>query len=401
MSLFDHRSKVPFINPLLWHWLSPESRTLLELAFDWDDLIKALEKQIGIKYSNLFSKMLFGRVVYFESLATIQGLLTFSAQNKVNTKSFCDSLITVIHNENFSKLRIKASDDRFSQTLPNPYSAEDINPITNLFQFVEKNNWIVFLRRLSSKVIFSGINFSRHDVSFYFPNDSPAFMTKSLSKVNGFSSRTWLIHKLPFKFLENITSSADISIELFWKDVINLIIYLRAMNPCKRKRGKLTDYLAVAVPPQGNITFGWDWISWNPIEASFSEERVLSLGNLLVTQGKPKAIQVDMIDRTKKISTIYSYSKIFDALKPQSRINFESMVSTAMRRNKWFAWFLTISLSVVEYSLVFPDWKNFSLLKLLLGAAILVVTRLLIDPAWKGLENILAISKPEDKVFER
>ena len=63
-TLFDRRSKIPYFNPLLWHWLSPESRTLLELSFDWDNLIIDLEKQLGVKYSNRLSKMLLGRVVY-------------------------------------------------------------------------------------------------------------------------------------------------------------------------------------------------------------------------------------------------------------------------------------------------------------------------------------------------
>jgi len=401
-TLFSRDSKVPLINPWLWYWLSPEGRTLFGLAFDWEALINRLNEQLGFEYSNKLSNMLFSRVVYFEALAAIQGVLTFGSLHKNSAESFHKNLLATAQNAHFSEFRIKAPQDKFSQPLSNPYSHEDINSIINLFQFLDANNWTYVLRRLSAKSIFSGISFTRHEISFFFLNEEKVFTTTPLFKVNGFSSKTWLVHKLPFKFIDNIFSASDISIDLMWEDVIKVVAYLRLMNPSKRKRGKLIDYIPVAVPQQGNVSYGWNWISLSSIEASFTEDRVLTLGNLLImTRGRQKAIQIDLIDNVNRISSIFSYSKIFDSLKSSSRISFESAISHFMKKNRGFAWVLAILLAMVQYFLTSTTWQTLPVIgRVLLSVFVALITRIIINPLWKKAEEQLAIIRPEDKILE-
>lgn len=400
-ALFAYSSRAPFVNPAFWYWLSPESRILIALAFDWESLINELNEQLNLKYQNKLSNMLLGRVVYFEALAAIQGLLIYGSSNRIITKSFGDDLSAIVQHENYSELRIKAPLDKASQPLPNPYSKEDVNPIINLFQFVDGNNWIIMLRRLSTKSIFSGIGLSRHEIDFFLPNQTKVFTTKPLFKANKFSSRTWLVHKLPYKFIENISSKSDETPDLMWEDVTKILGYLRSMNPCKRGRGKLIDFIPVATPRQGNISFGWSWASFSPVEATFTEDRVLTLGNLITTRGKQKAVQIDLLDKAKTISSIFSYPSIFSNLKSSSRMGFESSIAYGMKKNRWVAWILAVVLAILEIAIASSFWQTLSLGgQIISGSLIVLFTRLIINPLWKKVEDQLAIIRPEDRVLE-
>ena len=400
--LFSYSSRVPFINPALWYWLSPESRILIGLAFDWEALINGLNEQLSFKYQNKLSIILFGRVVYFESLAAIQGLLMYGSLDKDGAKSFGDNLLALIQHENYSEFRIKAPLDKISQPLPNPYSKEDLNPIVNLFQFVDSNNWIIVLRRLSAKSIFSGIGFSRHVIDFFLPNQNKVFATRPLFKANNLASKTWLVHKLPYKFIGNISSKSEESVELMWEDAAKILGYLRLMNPCKRGRGKLIDYIPVATPRQGNILFGWDWASFSSKEANFTEDRVLTLGNMMIaTRGKHKAVQIDLLNKTKTISSIFSYPSIFSNLKSGSGMSLESSIAYGMKKHRWVAWVLALLLTALQYVLAISFWKTLSLTgQIFSGCLIILCARLFINPLWKIVEEQLAIIRPEDKVLE-
>lgn len=400
-NLFSRNSKMPIQNPLIWYWLSPESRTLIKLAFDWDNLIDILNEQLDTKYQNNFSIMLLGRVVYFEALATIQSLLTFGSLNKDDSKLFSNNLITITRNEDFGNLRIRASQDNYSRPLPNPYANEDLNPIINLFKFVEENTWIYFLRRLTSKLIFSGINFARHNVDFYFVDETLAFKSQPLLKSKKFNSNTWLVHKLPFIFLNKLSLNSNISTGSLWEDVIQIIKYLYYMNPSKRIRGKLLDYQAIASPSEGNISFGWNWIYWNPNNANFTEDTVLTLGNFLVERRNPRAIQIDLTQKANRLSSIFSYSKLFENITFYSKKSPLSILSLSMKKYKWLAWVTILILALFQYLKASTIWQTLPIAsQIMLNLFLIIAGRLLIEPVWKLVEAQLGLIHPEERVLE-
>ena len=87
------------------------------------------------------------------------------------------------------------------------------------------------LRRLSTKSIFSGIGFSRHEIDFFLPDQTKVFTTKPLFKVKKLSSKTWLVHKLPYKFIGEISSKSDETPDLMWDGLRRFLGYFRLMNP--------------------------------------------------------------------------------------------------------------------------------------------------------------------------
>jgi len=174
------------------------------------------------------------------------------------------------------------------------------------------------------------------------------------------------------------------------------------MNPCKRGRGKLIDYIPVATPRQGNILFGWDWASFSSKEANFTEDRVLTLGNMMIaTRGKHKAVQIDLLNKTKTISSIFSYPSIFSNLKSGSGMSLESSIAYGMKKHRWVAWVLALLLTALQYVLAISFWKTLSLTgQIFSGCLIILCARLFINPLWKIVEEQLAIIRPEDKVLE-
>jgi hypothetical protein len=400
-----------------WRWLSPETRSILGIAFGWLELLSFVEENGGVKISDQLIPLLIAHVIHIESIAVVQGILKFN-QLQPNIVEKCIDSINMILNipeDVYKSVNIRLYGDDLSDPITNPYTREQVQEVKEIINYSYQKEWSRFrLESSSLSSLLATVTLLCFRSEFVNDKSEVIYQNEDILKLYKpiYPDHDLLvIIKFPSNFeaflnsFINSDKQFSVSDDELYKQTRTILQFLRRINPCHRIPGRLLSYQAISSPREGEIQF--QMMPFKKEKRVFSEKNVFTNGDLFIASNSERVIQVDIFKSKNgaKVSSIFSASVLFPNLQNDfSKLGLLSKVARWMRTKRlWIIRLIiigpTIGLFLIDYLSGKPSSINlFDMIKKFIPWAVGMIIG---NALWDLIKYQIPLFNPEDsKMFE-